>query len=266
MSQLFELRAPLSRRNRVLLEIGGFFTLILIWALVTSSQIISPTLLPSPLAVLKSFYTLHFDNALVRTLGYSLFLNVAGYVEAIAISLPLGFAIGLLPFLNGILSRYLEAIRFLPIVALTGLFIAWFGIGIDMKIHFLSFGIIVYLLPTVVMRVRELDFVYQHTAFTLGATKWQMFRTVFIPGVLPQLSGDIRVLTAISWTYIITAELQNREGGIGTLLDIAFRQSRVDKAFALLVVIIIVGILQDKVLVFLDKKLFPHKYQGDGSK
>lgn len=266
MKKLFTLRATLSTKERMILEIGGLVFILLVWTLITKMALVPPELLPSVTDVIKSLAPLHFDDALVRNLVFSIKLNVIGYMEAVLICIPVGFAIGLFPFLHGVFSKYIEAIRFLPITILTGIFIAWFGIDEAMKIQFLAFGIGVYLLPTIVQRVLELDAVYQQTAFTLGATQWQMIKTVFIPGVLPKLSDDIRVLTAISWTYIIFAELLNRTGGVGALSFSASRQGRVDKVFAILLVIIILGILQDKLLVWLDKTLFPHKHQGDGSK
>ena len=72
---------------------------------------------------------------------------------------------------------------------------------------------------------------------------------------------DIRVITAISWTYIIIAELLNRQGGIGSLAYIKARQGQMEKVFAILIVIVLIGFLQDKLFVFIDKKLFPHKYR-----
>ncbi len=266
MSKLFSLREGLSRKTRTILELSGLVFLLLLWFVITAMQLVPQSLLPSPQSVLASFPELHFDDALVRNLFFSIKLNVLGYLEAIAISIPLGFLVGLLPFFHGVFSRYIDAIRFLPITALTGLFIAWFGIDTGMKVQFLAFGIIVYLLPVVVQRVLELDSVYQQTAFTLGASKWQMIRTVFIPGVLPKLFDDIRVLTAISWTYIIVAELVNRSGGVGAMIYTSARQSRIDKVFALLLVIVLIGIIQDKLLGWLDRTVFPHKYQGDGGK
>jgi hypothetical protein len=101
---------------------------------------------------------------------------------------------------------------------------------------------------------------------TLGATDWQALRTVYFPSVLSRLSDDIRVLTAISWTYIIFAEGVGSQGGIGDLIwKAGLRQGRVDKVFALLIVIIIIGILQDKAFVWLDREFFPHKYQAKDS-
>ncbi|MFK7981901.1 MAG: hypothetical protein AB8G86_18115, partial [Saprospiraceae bacterium] len=66
---------------------------------------------------------------------------------------------------------------------------------------------------------------------------------------------------AISWTYIIIAELLNRQGGIGSLAYIKARQGQMEKVFAILIVIIIIGFLQDKLFTFFDRKLFPHKYR-----
>jgi NitT/TauT family transport system permease protein len=266
MEKFFALRATLTKKNRLILEVGGLFFFIMLWFIVTKAKLITHTLLPSPGSVISSFPSLHMDDALILNLIYSIKLNVLGYMEALLVCIPLGFAIGLLPFLHGVLSKYIDAIRFLPITALTGLFIAWFGIENNMKVQFLAFGISVYLLPVVVQRVMDLDHVYQQTAFTLGASKWQMIKTVFIPGVLPKLSDDIRVLTAISWTYIIVAELLTRTGGVGAMIFTSAKQSRIDKVFALLLVIVLIGFLQDKLLVWIDKMLFPHKYEGDGSK
>ena len=259
---LFALRGELTKQTQVVLEIAGFLCLLFLWWLVCLVGLVPPALLPSPGAVLAAIPELHFKDAMIRNLGYSMYLNLAGYIEAVLICVPIGFVIGLFPLFKGLFSRHVNAIRFIPLTAVTGLFIAWFGIENEMKIQFLAFGIIVYLLPVVVQRVEGVEKVYQQTAFTLGATSWQTIRTVFFPSVFSKLFDDIRVLVAISWTYIIVAEMVNKTGGIGAMLYSAARQSRIDKVFALLILIIVVGFLQDKIFKMLDKKLFPYKHVG----
>ncbi|MBK8492451.1 MAG: ABC transporter permease subunit [Saprospirales bacterium] len=179
---------------------------------------------------------------------------------AILLSVPIGFLIGLMPIAKGLFSKQVDALRYLPLTALTGLFIIWFGIEDEMKVAFLAFGIIVYLLPVVVQRIFEVEEVYTTTVFTLGANNWQTIRTVYIPSVMSKVIDDIRVLTAISWTYIIIAELLNRQGGIGALIYIKSRQGEIPKVFAMLIVIVLIGFLQDRIFVWLDHRLFPHKY------
>ena len=246
--------------NPTFLSLIGLFIILGIWCLLTFTGLVGKSILPNPFAVLTSFKELHFEDLLVRNTLYSIKLNLLGYAEAISISLLLGFLIGLFPAINSIFSRYVDAIRFIPLTAVTGLFIAWFGIETNMKVQFLAFGIIVYLLPIVVQRISEVDKIYLQTAYTLGATKWQIFKTVYWPFVTSKIFDDIRVLTAISWSYIIVAELINKTGGVGALIFTAARQSRIDKVFAVLFVIVLIGIMQDKLFKWLDKKLFPFKH------
>ncbi|MDD5589164.1 MAG: ABC transporter permease subunit [Candidatus Nanoarchaeia archaeon] len=259
---LFELRGIMPRSYTKIITIIGSLFILLVWIILSISGTISNTLLPTPWAVLSSFGELHYQDALVRNALYSIKLNLLGYLEAVIISLPLGFVIGLFPVFREAFRKYLDAIRFIPLTAVTGLFICWFGIDDNMKIQFLAFGIAVYLLPVVVQRIIEVDDIYVQTVRTLSIRNWPVIKRVFIPAVLSKVSDDIRVLVAISWTYIIVAELVNKSGGIGALAYLAARQSRIDKVFAILVVIIVIGFVQDKLFLVLDKALFPHKYQG----
>lgn len=217
-------------------------------------------LLPTPAQVVKAFPELVRKDALFPNTFRSIWLNVQGYFWAVFLSIPIGFAIGLFPLFRGLFSKQVNALRYLPLTALTGLFIIWFGIDDQMKIAFLAFGIIVYLLPVVVQRIDEVNDVYLKTVFTLGATDWQTIRTVYIPSVMSKLIDDIRVLTAISWTYIIIAELLNRQGGVGSLIYIKARQGQIEKVFGTLIIIVLVGFIQDRIFAYLDKRLFPHKY------
>ncbi len=217
------------------------------------------TTIPSPLVVLKTIPEMLKRDKLIPNIFKSIKLNVYGYIFAVIISLVIGFIIGLIPLFRGLFSRILDAGRFIPLTAVTGIFILWFGIGNEMKVIFLAFGILVYLIPVVVQRIDEVQSVYLHTVYTLGATAWQTVKSVYIPYVLSKLIDDVRVLTAISWTYITIAEMLNKSGGIGELIWEAKRQSRIDKAFAVLLIIILIGIVQDRIFSFLNQILFPYK-------
>lgn len=260
MKRFFELRGSLSRRDRIMLEVVGIVLLISFWHIATIVTKASPGVFPPPLKVLTSLHELHFEDAVARNAIYSLELNLLGMLEAVALSLPLGFLIGLLPVFRGLAEKQIAVFRYLPLTLLIGVFIGWFGFYDAMKINFLAIGIFVYLLPTVIQRVDEVQEVYIQTVKTLGASKWQTVRTVFVPDVLSRVFDDIRVLAPISWTYIIIAEMINNTGGLGALAYIAGRQSRADKAFAILSIIILIGFVMDRIFIFLDKQFFSHKY------
>ncbi|MEM9919453.1 MAG: ABC transporter permease subunit [Bacteroidota bacterium] len=217
-------------------------------------------IIPTPMSTFQSYPELIGSDDLLPNAWYSIWLNLRGYFWAIMISIPFGFLLGLYPIFRGLFSRQVEAFRFLPLTALVGMFMAWYGTGDAMKIAFLAFGIMVYLIPVIVQRIFEVKDVYLKTVFTLGATDWQTIRSVYIPSVMSKVIDDIRVLTAISWTYIIIAELLNSTQGLGRLIWTSSRTGQTEKVFAILLVFIVIGFLQDRIFVFIDRRLFPHKY------
>lgn len=267
MNNLFKMGGTISKKTSLIVSIVGFTILMLIWYLITrTGEIIPQSILPNPVNVILSYGDL-FKADLLGNAWYSIKLNIYGYVIALLIAIPVGFIIGLFPIARSLFSQYIDAIRFLPIPAISGLFIAWFGIGLQMKVDFLAFGILIYILPVVVQRITELqnpandkDNVLLQTAKTLGASNWQLFRYVYLPYVTSKISDDIRVLTAISWTYIVIVELLNKEGGIGSMIYTLSRQSRTAEVFAILFLIIIIGIAQDFLFRKLDVLLFPFKH------
>lgn len=267
MNNLFKMGGTISKKTSLIVSIVGFTILMLIWYLITrTGEIIPQSILPNPVNVILSYGDL-FKADLLGNAWYSIKLNIYGYVIALLIAIPVGFIIGLFPIARSLFSQYIDAIRFLPIPAISGLFIAWFGIGLQMKVDFLAFGILIYILPVVVQRITELqnpandkDNVLLQTAKTLGASNWQLFRYVYWPYVTSKISDDIRVLTAISWTYIVIVELLNKEGGIGSMIYTLSRQSRTAEVFAILFLIIMIGIAQDFLFRKLDVLLFPFKH------
>ena len=262
----FTLRGSLPKRARIIVEVTGAIIMLFLWFAITDwFKLFPPSILPSPLSVLISLKELHYDNALIRNALYSLKLNIYGLAEAVVAALPLGMIIGLVPVLRCFSERYITIIRFLPLTALVGVFVAWFGIETNMKVQFLAFSIFLYLLPAVIEKVDNVENVYVQTARTLGASNWQTIKTIFMPAVISRSFDSIRVLAALSWTYIVVAEMVNATGGgIGALAYICARQSRIDKVFGILIVILFIGYMQDKILILLDRLFFPYKYAKKG--
>jgi len=265
MSWMFKLRGNYSSQQGIIFGFIGFLVTLMVWIFFTSGAepIVPSGILPSPAKVLGAFGDLFRDNELFKNLCLSLGYNFGGYIVALLFALPFGFLIGLYPVFNAAFKAQVDAIRFIPLTAITGLFIVAFGItGASLKIFFLAFGIIIYLTPIIVQRISEVSDVFLKTVYTIGANDWQTIRTVYIPAVLSKLSDDIRVLTAISWTYIIVAEGIATQGGLGSLIfSVGRKQGRPDKIFAILIIFIIIGLIQDRLFVYLDKRFFPHKYQ-----
>jgi len=272
IKELFKMGGTISKKTDTIVFIIGAIIMLLFWYIITSTgDIIPKSILPNPIDVLSNYKYLYQEKNLLGETWFSIKLNLVGYLYAILISIPLGFILGLFPITRSLFSRIFDALRFVPLPACQGIFIAIFGLTFSMKSDFLAFGILIYILPVVVQRVISLqdpkndkEFVFLQTAKTLGATKLQTFRFVYYPYVMRKIIDDIRVLTAISWTYLTIVEIIYKDGagenGIGSLISVLNRQSQTVSVYAIIFEIVAIGILQDMIWRFISWLFFPDKH------
>ena len=252
------------------ISIAGLILILLVWYLISFFELIPPAILPNPLKVITSFGYLYTDNHLIANTWFSIKLNLSCYFWALLVTIPLGFFIGLYPINNIVVGRYIDSVRYLPIPAISGILIAIAGLTFSLKVLFLSIGIGIYILPTICNKINELqnpsnddEFVYLQTIKTLGATPWQKFKEVYFPYVMGSITGDIISLTGISWSYLTICEVLYKNSGVnglGSLISVMSRQTHIDAVYALLFMVIIIGVFQDILFKYIDKKLFPWKY------
>lgn len=248
------LRKALLRKDSIAFSDAGNFTKIY-------------PLLPPPQRVLAAFPAMlsppegSTNRSLLHHAGVSIWRNLQGYFWAVFFSLLIGIPVAVSPLAKALFSRQIDTLRYVPLTALSPIFFLIFTSDQSepFKVTFLAFGILVYLLPVVMQRLWETEDVYLKTAYTLGASDWQLVRTVYVPAVLSKLIDDIRVLTAISWTYIIIAEVYYRTDGLGSYSYILDRQGNIAGVFAVLITIVLIGFLQDQLFAYMNRRLFPHR-------
>lgn len=256
---MFDIRKPLSRTTQLLLSFLSVLVFMVTWAVLSYGKFVPELILPTPDAVLRAFPYLHFEQGLVLSMMYSFYRVMMGFSLAAIMAIPLGIIAGTFPFIKALLNPFMDPLRYLPIGAVIPLFVVWFGIEEEMKIMVLFVGTVVYLLPLVVETVENLDDVYLQTAYTLGASKWQVITQVIVPGVMPSIFEAMRVISGIGWTYVILAEIINAKYGLGHLIDVAARRSHTDQVIATVLIILVIGILTDKFFILLNRLLFAWK-------
>lgn len=266
MSTFTTIRGVISQREIQLVSAISVVILVNIWEILSYGGFINELILPTPTAVLNAFPVLHWEHALVRNAFASIYRITMGFLLSSLVAVPLGVAMGAFPSIKAFVRPIIDPLRFLPIAALVGLFIVWFGIGNEMKIMLLFTGIIVYMVPLIVESVESVDDVFISTAYTLGASQRQVITNVLLPAALPTIFEALRVMNAIGWTYIILAEAISggtgdsgsifSNSGLGFLIIIAQRRSHTDQIFALIITILVIGVLTDVLLTYINKKLF----------
>jgi len=255
-SRLFALREPLPRTTAMVLGLLAPLLVAAAWCLLTYGRFAPPDFLPSPTETLRCTLQLFLQYDLWGSILVSTRRIFLAFLLASAMALPLGVLMGAFEPVNRFFEPIVAPLRYMPISAFIPLLILWFGIYEKEKIAFLFLGVFVYLLPVVVTAIRLVPEELVQTSLTLGASRWQVIRTVLLPAALPEIFDSFRVMNAISWTYVILAEAINPGGGLGYMVDLAYRHQKASWSFAGLLVIGGIGLLTDFVIRLISGILF----------
>jgi len=255
-STLFSIRAPLAKRTAFFLGLVAPALVLGAWCALTYTGFVDPGFLPNPTEVIRGTLQLFIHYDLTSAIIISTRRIAIAFLLASALALPLGVLMGSFDPVNRFFEPIVAPLRYMPISAFIPLLILWFGIYEKQKIAFLFLGVFVYLLPVVVSSIRLVPEELVQTALTLGASKFQVIRTVLVPAALPEIFDSFRVMNAIAWTYVILAEAVNPEHGLGYMVELARTHQQASWSFAGLLVIGGIGLLTDFLIRLLSSLLF----------
>lgn len=255
-SSLFAIRSPLPKRTAFVLGFVAPALVLGAWCALTYGRIVDPDFLPTPTEVVRGTLQLFIQYDLATAILVSTRRIALAFLLASALALPLGVLMGSFDPVNRFFEPIVAPLRYMPISAFIPLLILWFGIYEKQKIAFLFLGVFVYLLPVVVTAIRLVPEELVQTALTLGASKFQVIRTVLLPAALPEIFDSFRVMNAIAWTYVILAEAVNPEHGLGYMVELARTHQKASWSFAGLLVIGGIGLLTDFLIRALSSILF----------
>jgi NitT/TauT family transport system permease protein len=227
-----------------------------VWCALTYGKLVQPDFLPKPTEVVRGTLQLFIQYDLGTAILVSTRRIGIAFLLASALALPLGVLMGAFDPINRFFEPIMAPLRYMPISAFIPLLILWFGIYEKQKIAFLFLGVFVYLLPVVVSTIRVVPEELVQTALTLGATRFQVVRTVLLPAALPEIFDSFRVMNAIAWTYVILAEAVNPEHGLGYMVELARTHQKASWSFAGLLVIGGIGLLTDFLIRLVSSMLF----------
>lgn len=247
-SNTFGLRTPLPQGTSFALGLVSPIVLFGAWCGLSYGGFAPPDFLPSPTEVLRGILQLFIEHDLWTAIVISSRRIGIAFLLASAVALPLGVLMGSFEAVNRLFEPVVAPLRYMPISAFIPLLILWFGIYEKQKIAFLFLGVFVYLLPVVVTAIRSVPEELVQTALTLGASKFQVIRTVLVPAALPEICDSFRVMNAISWTYVILAEAVNPEHGLGYMVELARTHHKASWSFAGLFVIGGIGLITDSAI------------------
>ena len=137
-----------------------------------------------------------------------------GYVISSLLGVPIGIVCGTYAAMARLNEPFIEFFRYLPAPAFGALAVAILGIYDGPKITIIVIGTFFQQVLIIANTTRKLDPALLEAALTLGTRSRQLLTRVVVPGILPDLYRDQRILLGWAWTYLIVAELIGTTSGI----------------------------------------------------
>ena len=197
-------------------------------------------------------------DAFIYDIGVSIYRIGLSFALACAVAVPLGILMGSFKRIEAFVNPLVSAWRYLPAPSFIPLLLMWFGTGDGQKIALLFIGVIWFLITIIMDHVKSVRNELIETSMTLGGNRWQILRTVVIPASMPNIVVAMRQMLAVSWTYLVIAEIVAATTGIGAVMMRAKRFLHVDKIMASIIVIGLLGLLFDFLFRIAHRLLFPY--------
>ena len=224
----------------------------------------NPVYLPAPHQVIAALYTAFTTGPeqkdapwLHQSLAHSIRIIFWGFVISSLIGVPLGILAGTYGGLGRLSEPFIEFFRYLPAPAFGALAVAVLGIYDGPKVAIIVIGTFFQQVLIVANTTRKLEATLVEAGRTLGAKGWQVIRRVVLPGILPDLYRDQRILLGWVWTYLIVAELIGTSSGITFFITQQARYQHFENVYAAIVIIGVIGFGSDVLLERLGRALFP---------
>jgi len=252
------IRQKVSRSQAILSGIAIWVLFFAVWEAVSAAGLVNDLLVPAPSKVLATLYQLFAERGLLDDVLVSVGRVAISFALACLVAIPLGIAMGAFPAIEAVLNPFVSAWRYLPAPSFIPILLMWFGTGEGPKLALLIIGVIFFLITLIMDHTSDVRSELIETALTLGAGRWTTLRTVILPAVLPNILVAMRQMLAVSWTYLVIAEIVASTTGVGAMMMRARRFLHTDEIMSGIIVIGILGLACDTLFRLLHRVLFPY--------
>jgi NitT/TauT family transport system permease protein/taurine transport system permease protein len=195
--------------------------LLLIWEFSIQFFQVNARVFPSIESVYKAGLEAVNDGSIFKHVAASLGRVAVGTLIAIAVSIPLGVAMGLNPIVSDFLSPLFRFFSVLAGIAWIPLATLWFGYGFG-AITFVIFNAVFFVVTyNTLLGVASIPMPLRNAAASLGANGWTLLTQVILPGALPNIVTGIRTGLGFAWRGLIAAEMIATNVGLGYMLFLA---------------------------------------------
>jgi ABC-type nitrate/sulfonate/bicarbonate transport system permease component len=229
--------------------------IVIAWWAVSQTEI-TGLFVPTPAEAVQTFWDeFVVGDAVVTHTVPSLVRALVGLGVAIVVGIAVGVALGTSTILTGLFQPLVHLGRSLPSPALLGVFFLLFGVGDAPKIFLIAFAVVWPILLNTIDGVGAVGEVRAQAAQVFRIPAHRVLTMIVLPGAAPKIFAGIRTSMSYSLIMMIISELQRSENGLGYLLVQAQRNFDFGTFFAVLIMLVIIGVVFNLVFKAIERRV-----------
>jgi len=226
--------------------------LISFWEWIVARGLVPAFILPSPSAIWKALVEYH-ELLFVEHLPVTVQEVAIGFGISLVSGLLLGTVMHFSRLVEKVLYPFLVISQTIPLIALSPIFIMWFGYTIWSKI---AVTFLIAFFPIVVSTYDGLKAggkEYRELLQTMGADRWMIFRTVQIPMALPSILSGVKMSVVYAVVGATIGEWLGASEGLGYFSRRMSGNLQADAVFAAIVLLSLLGMVLFMLVSLLEK-------------
>jgi ABC-type nitrate/sulfonate/bicarbonate transport system permease component len=228
-----------------------------LWEICARTHLIDVRFFPAPTNIIKHLVDLAVSGALWKHAGASLYRLGFGFVVGCTPAIVLGLAIGLYRPVRAAFDPLISATYPIPKSSLLPLILLIFGLGESSKIAMVAIGVFYPVVINTAAGVRQIAPIFLDVGRNFGASRFNMFRTVALPGSLPLIMTGIKLGAGMGLVLIAIAEMVGAKQGLGYMIWNAWELFDVETMYVGLFVIAIIGFVMNTGFDALERAIVP---------
>jgi NitT/TauT family transport system permease protein len=249
--------------RRTLTHFAIFASFIGIWEWAGRTERLNDLIMPAPSAIAAAFWRMYFVTGEVYWHFFVTFYEaVVGFIIGSSIGAGLAVAAALSLTFRRYIAPYAVALNVTPGIAVTPIFIAWFGFGWSSKI---ALAALIVFFPVFVNTLSGLLRTDRDTAElfrSLGASKSQTFFKLMVPNAAPMIFAGLKIAMTGALVGAIVAEFASATEGIGILMQRYSHQLEIASSIAVLLSMALMGLMLFTFMEVADRRVVFWKHQN----
>ena len=246
-------------RSPLLMAILSPLAILAVWEILARAQVLDTRFFPTPSSVIVDLFALLRAGQIFVDAGWTIGRVLVGFVLGAIPGVVMGVLLGLSPFVRALLQPAISALYPVPKIALFPLIMMIFGIGEASKWVIVAVAVFFQVFYSTLAGVVNIDRIYLDVASNFKASRWQLCRTIALPGALPFIFTGCQLGLGMALVIVVIAENFGTQVGLGYLIWQSWQVFEVKDMFVYLLLVSLLGYGLQVAILRLQSAVIPWK-------